>query len=101
MAGVNDAGMQLCAANVPFGLAKIHWAQKALGIASDATFVGAPDATITRNQRRWSQGFGYGGMYQWTGDSAVLDLKPNACGMSVGALDATPKLADLRAPAPA
>ena len=97
MAGVNDVGMQLCAANVPYGLAKIHHAQKAMGTPPDATFVGAPDATITRNNRRWSQGFGYGGMYAWTGDFAVLDIKPNACGMSVGALDGRPALDDLRA----
>lgn len=97
MAGVDDVGMQLCAANVPYGLAKIHRAQEAMGVAPDATFVGAPDATITRNERRWSQGFGYGGMYAWSGEFAVLDIKPNACGMIVGALDSLPELSDVRA----
>src|SRR3990172_1443408 len=100
-AGVGDAGMQLCAAVTPFGLAKIHWVQERLGVPPDATFVGAPDATITRNPRRWRQGFGYGGAYAWTGDFAVLDLKSNACGMLVGALpDFAPApdfLAELRA----
>ena len=97
MAGVGDVGMQLCAANVPYGLAKIHHVQEAMGGPADATFVGAPDATVTRNDRRWSQGFGYGGMYSWTGDFAVLDLKPNACGMSAGVLSERPELDDIRA----
>jgi hypothetical protein len=96
MAGVGDVGMQLCEANVPYGLAKIHEAQAQLGVAPDATFVGAPDATITRNHARWRQGFGYGGMYQWSGDFAVLDIKPNACGMIVGALPGLPALDEVR-----
>lgn len=97
MAGVGDVGMQLCEANTPYGLAKIHEAQARLGLAPDATFVGAPDATVTRNAARWRQGFGYGGMYQWSGDLAVLDIKPNACGMIVGALPALPALPEVRA----
>jgi hypothetical protein len=96
MAGVGDVGMQLCEANVPYGLAKIHEAQAQLGLAPDATFVGAPDATVTRNHARWRQGFGYGGIYQWSGDFAVLDIKPNACGMIVGALPRLPALEEVR-----
>ena len=92
MAGVGDVGSQLCEANVPFGLAKIHHVQRELGAPPDATFVGSPDATITRNDKRWSQGFGYGGAYRWTGDFTVLDIKPNACGMLVGALPEFPEL---------
>ena len=97
MAGVGDVGSALCEANVPFGLAKIHHVQEQLGIDPDATFVGAPDATITRNEARWSQGFGYGGVYAWSGDFTVLDIKPNACGMIVGSLPELPDLEDLRA----
>lgn len=96
MAGVGDVGSQLCEANVPYGLAKIHHVQSELGLPADATFVGSPDATITRNDRRWSQGFGYGGVYRWTGDFTVLDIKPNACGMLVGALPDMPALDDVR-----
>lgn len=97
IAGVGDVGMALCAANAPYGLAKIHHVQRALGMPADAVFVGAPDATITRNNKRWSQGFSYGGVYAWSGEFAVLDIKPNACGMIVGALDALPPLDDVRA----
>ncbi|WP_428263510.1 hypothetical protein [Haliangium sp.] len=97
MAGVDDTGMALCEANVPYGLAKIHHAQAQRDLPPDATFVGAPDATVTRNPRRWQQGFGYGGVYQWSGDMAVLDIKPNACGMSVGALPELPQLEELQA----
>lgn len=96
MAGVGDASMALCEANVPFGLAKIHWAQEELGVEPDATFVGSPDATVTRNDNRWSQGFGYGGVYSWSGDFTVLDIKPNACGMIVGTLPDLPAIEDLR-----
>lgn len=97
MAGVGDVGMKLCEANVPFGLAKIHHVQEQLGVDPDAVFVGAPDATITRNDRRWSQGFGYGGVYRWSGDFTVLDVKPNACGMLVGTLPHLPELEEVRA----
>ena len=96
MAGVDDVGMKLCEANVPFGLAKIHHVQQQLGVPADATFVGSPDATVTRNDRRWSQGFGYGGVYSWSGDFAILDIKPNACGMLVGALPNLPELDAVR-----
>jgi hypothetical protein len=90
MAGVGDVGEGLCAANMPFGLAKIQWLQAELGLPRDASFIGAPDATVTRNTRRWVQGFGYGGRIQWTGDFAVLDIKSNACGMIVAALEDPP-----------
>lgn len=96
MAGVNDSGMALCEANAPYGLAKIHFVQSELGYPADACFVGAPDATVTRNPNRWKQGFGYGGSYQWTGEFTVLDVKPNACGMLAGALPAFPALDAVR-----
>ncbi len=96
MAGVGDVSMALCEANVPFGLAKIHHVQEQLGVEPDATFVGSPDATVTRNENRWSQGFGYGGVYAWSGDFTVLDIKPNACGMIVGTLPDLPALEELR-----
>jgi hypothetical protein len=51
---------------------------------------------VTRNERRWKQGFGYGGVYEWSGEFAVLDIKPNACGMLVGALPTFPELEDVR-----
>ena len=81
--GVGDAGEALCVANQVYGIAKIHYVQDKLGLPPDATFVGAPDATVTRNETRWRQGFGYGGRIRWTGDFAVLDIKSNACGMIV------------------
>lgn len=96
MGGVDDCGMRLCEANVPYGLAKIHHVQQKLGVDADATFVGSPDATITRNNNRWKQGFGYGGMYRWSGDFTVLDIKPNACGMLVGSLPNIPEIDELR-----
>lgn len=95
MAGVDDSGARLCEANLPYGIAKIHHVQKQLGYKPDASFVGSPDCTITRNTRRWQQGFGYGGVYQWSGEFAVLDIKTNACGMIVGALPNHPEHEDV------
>ncbi|MCB9586837.1 MAG: hypothetical protein H6718_15665 [Polyangiaceae bacterium] len=83
MSGVGDVGEALCAANMAFGLAKMHHVQRELGLPADASFIGATDATVTRNTKRWGQGFGYGGRIQWSGDFAVLDIKSNCCGMIV------------------
>jgi len=80
-AGVGDTAEQLCRANMTFGLAKIQHAQHQLGLPADALFVGAPDATVTRNTHRWAAGFGYGGLVRWSPQIAVLDALPNACGM--------------------
>ena len=96
MAGVDDSGARLCEANMPYGLAKIHHVQAELGLPQDASFIGSPDCTITRNRRRWQQGFGYGGVCQWTGDFAVLDIKSNACGVLVGSLPEIPEHEALR-----
>ncbi len=91
--GLDDSGAHLGLANMKYGLAKIHLAQEALGIAPDATFIAAPDLTVTRNLSRWRSGFGYGGRLTW-GDGQqeliILDLKPNCCGMLVGGLTHPP-----------
>ena len=62
LCGVGDVAEQLCSANMAFGLAKIHLVEERLGLTSRAFFVGAPDATVTRNRQRWAHGFGYGGL---------------------------------------
>lgn len=90
LSGVGDVGETLCGLNMPFGIAKIHHVQEQLGLPADASFVGAPDATVTRNENRWNQGFGYGGRVQWSGDFAVLDIKSNHCGMIAVALHDPP-----------
>ncbi|RLB48937.1 MAG: hypothetical protein DRJ42_22125 [Deltaproteobacteria bacterium] len=95
LAGIGDVGEQLCAANMPYGIAKIQHVQRELGVPADATFVGAPDATVTRNVARWNQGFGYGGRIQWSGDFAVLDIKSNGCGVLVGTLPEIPSREEL------
>jgi hypothetical protein len=91
--GLDDSGARLGLANMQYGLAKIHLAQEALGLAPDATFIAAPDLTITRNLNRWRSGFGYGGRLTW-GDGQQewipLDLKPNCCGMLAGGLNRLP-----------
>lgn len=89
---LDDLGSRLGKANLPFGLAKMLWAQQELGVPMDAAFHVTADFAITRNRTRWKQGFAYGGLVTWSGHFMVLDLKPNACGMLVGGL---PQLPDL------
>jgi hypothetical protein len=98
MTGINDNGMKLCAANIVYGIAKIHFLQEKLGLKADATFISTPDATITRNAERWNNGFGYGGKVEWgngTLELMILDLLPNACGMLVGGLEELPQIETL------
>lgn len=96
--GLNDGASCLGIANMQYGLAKIHWVQRELGIPANATFISAPDLTVTRNTSRWRGGFGYGGSLTWGDgnlDLMILDSKPNACGMIVGLLDHLPDKAEL------
>jgi len=98
MTGINDNGMKLCAANMVYGIAKIHFLQEKFGLKADATFISTPDATITRNAERWNNGFGYGGKIEWgdgTLELMILDLLPNACGMLVGGLEELPQIETL------
>jgi len=91
--GLNDSGAELCKANTVYGIAGIHYVQKQLGMAPNATFISTPDMTITRNTGRWRSGFGYGGKISWgEGDSdfIVLNTKPNTCGMLLGGLKELP-----------
>ncbi|MGD2146325.1 MAG: hypothetical protein PVH41_06510 [Anaerolineae bacterium] len=91
--GLDDSGAKLGLTNMKYGLAKIHLAQEALGASANATFIAAPDLSVTRNSARWKSGFGYGGLVTW-GDGelelVILDLKPNCCGMLLGVLDTLP-----------
>jgi hypothetical protein len=90
-----DSANALCVTNMKYGLAKIHHALSQLAMEPDATFVGAPDATVTRNDKRWNSGLGYGGKLSWgDGDRRIifLDSMPNACGMLVGGLESLPKI---------
>lgn len=93
--GVGDLAERLCAANMRYGLAKIRYVQKQLGCTPDASFVGAPDATITRNVERWQAGFGYGGRIRHSGEFTVLDIKSNCCGLYFGLLDERPDKGEL------
>jgi len=90
LSGVGDAAEQLGSANSIYGLAKIQHAERELGLRPAAHFIGAPDATVTRNSRRWRAGFGYGGLVRWDERLVVLDARPNGCGMLVGVLREAP-----------
>ena len=87
--GLGDAAAEMSILNMRYGMAKMHWVLEDLGYPADATFIGTPDLTVTRNEQRWNAGIGYGGKLTWgPGDREVvfLDIKPNGCGMLVGGL---------------
>ncbi len=90
LSGVDDAAERLCGLNMRYGLAKIHHYQQSRGWEPDALFVGAPDATVTRNPGRWLSGFGYGGLLRWSGDFIPLEAKPNGCGLLMVGLEKDP-----------
>ncbi len=90
VAGVGDTAEKLTSLNMAHGLAKIHHYQITRGLFPDCIFIGAPDATVTRNANRWLRGIGYGGLISWSGDFSILDIKPNGCGMLMGLLPELP-----------
>ena len=90
---MDDGSSKLAVANSKYGLAKIHYAQQSLGFEPNACFIATPDQTITRNDYRWNFGSTYGGKYVWgKGNDKIIfpDLKPNSCGIIVGALNELP-----------
>ena len=96
--GIDDGASRLCKANMRYGLAKMHYAQKEYGYEPNATFVTSPDETISRNAVRWEAGFSYGGKLSWGNGHEkfmILDVKPNCCGMLVGGLNHLPKPKDI------
>jgi len=95
----NPHGANLLAReNWAYGLAKMHYAQRQHGLEPNAIWIGGPDETITRNNNRWNQGVSYGGKAVWGGGKEKfinLDVKPNACGILVGAIDKVPSPEEL------
>lgn len=96
--GIGDSASSLCRLNMRYGLAKFHVVQEKYGLKPDATFISAPDETITRNKVRWNAGVGYGGKISW-GDGkqrlVILDVMPNACGTYVGWLQEIPQIMEI------
>ena len=83
--GPTDAARKLGEAVTKYGLAKIIVALRELGFTKiNPSFIGAADMTVTRNEYRFKDGFGYGGLLSW-GDGTqkliILNARPNACGL--------------------
>jgi hypothetical protein len=96
--GVGDIASKLCRANAVYGLSKIQWMQKELGMEPNATFITGPDETISRNRVRWQSGYGYGGRVSWGSGNeklVVLNVMVNACGMLLGGLEEEPDMVEL------
>lgn len=95
---LDDSASKLCQLNFRYGLAKMHLVQEHFGMDPNATFIAAPDCTITRNINRWRNGIGYGGKITWGNGNEPLvfvDTMPNACGMLVGSLNEIPDPTEL------
>ena len=95
---IEDSASKLACINSQYGLAKMHLVQSHLGMEATATFITAPDCTITRNIYRWRNGIGYGGKITWgEGNDPLVfvDTMPNACGMLVGSLEEIPDPTEL------
>lgn len=91
--GLNDGASILAKQNMAYGLAKMQYVQNKLGFKPNASFIGSPDETITRNQARWDAGYSYGGKISWGNKKdpiIFVDTKPNACGMLVAKLNNKP-----------
>ncbi|MFQ5887905.1 MAG: hypothetical protein ACE5HY_04330 [Candidatus Hydrothermarchaeales archaeon] len=88
--GVRDLASTLSYQNMMYGLGKI------LHVTENCLCVFGPDATITRNIRRWQYGFGYGGLIKWFEDDIMFpEIMPNGCGMIVVRLDELPEKKEL------
>ncbi len=92
--GIGDVAEEMCKMNTRYGIAKLLFMQREFGLKETPHFIGTPDMTITRNKTRWNQGFGYGGKIVFGSKEKLeifpLDIKPNACGMLVGGINALP-----------
>jgi hypothetical protein len=75
--GLQDLASALSYENMVHGLGKVLFV-----LDSNAFCVFGPDATITRNVKRWESGFGYGAVIKWFDKGiAFPEMRPNGCGM--------------------
>lgn len=95
--GVEDASAMLAEKNVAFGLAKMKTVLEDRGVDSGrVSCLFSPDGGITRNQKRWASGFGYGCLIRWPTKEdagrnfAFPELRPNACGVIVVRIEGPP-----------
>ncbi|KXA88733.1 hypothetical protein AKJ57_06410 [candidate division MSBL1 archaeon SCGC-AAA259A05] len=75
--GPRDLSSALSYKNMIYGLGKMISV-----LEGNVYCVLGPDASITRNKKRWSSGFGYGGVIHWKDENVMFpEIRPNACGM--------------------
>ncbi len=96
--GVGDVTSVLAEKNMAYGLAKMHYVQEIYGLKPDATYITAPDQSITRNSGRWLRNISYGGKISWGSGKdklVMLDVKPNACGVTMAGLEELPTIKEI------
>ncbi len=85
--GKRDLGSALSYKNTLYGLGKMMYALN----NSNVYCVFAPDASITRNKKRWLSGYGYGGVIGWEDENVSFpEIRPNGCGMILMRLEEIP-----------
>lgn len=89
--GPRDLSSALSYKNMSHGLGKMISV-----LEGDVYCVLGPDASITRNKKRWSSGFGYGGVIRWKNEKVMFpEIRPNACGMLLMGLEKLPEKKEL------
>jgi hypothetical protein len=89
--GLRDLAHAVSHRNMLYGLGKMLYVSN-----EDVFCVFGPDATITRNKKRWTSGFGYGGVIKWFEEGIIFpEMRPNGCGMVLAKLEELPERREL------
>ncbi|MFQ6089678.1 MAG: hypothetical protein ACE5K0_12375 [Candidatus Methanofastidiosia archaeon] len=88
--GIEDLASKMSYENMVFGLSKL------LCFDEEIFCLFGPDATITRNKRRWEKGFGYGCVVRWRERVMFPELLPNGCGSALVELSKLPSFREVR-----
>jgi hypothetical protein len=93
-----DAAALVASYNLQFGVGRLLHAVRTIARDADVRFTASVDLTVTRSPARWGSGFSYGGLLELliSGTKIVApEIRPNTCGVLVGALRTQMTPADL------
>jgi hypothetical protein len=84
-----DTAAVLASYNLQFGMGRLLYAVRTIAPHADVRFTASVDFTVTRSLVRWGSGFSYGGLLElFTSGTRIAapEIRPNTCGVLVGAL---------------
>jgi len=84
-----DTTAVLASYNLQFGIGRLLHAVRTIVPDADVRFTASVDFTVTRSPARWGSGFSYGGLLELLTSGVRLvapEIRPNTCGVLVGAL---------------